>query len=984
MATTVVTAKFVADTSNFNDKLKDANDQLGGMGDRMGGLQEKLGGFQKSFTETGKKLTLGVTTPLVGLGAASVLAFSSVEKGVAEIGKATGATGKDLEDFGQSFRSVLRQVPEDAIAVGQAMGDLNTRVGATGEELEELTKTALDFARVNNEDVGRSTEVVGKLLNALELDASNAEQVMDKLTFAAQKTGISATTLGQHILDAGPAFEELGFGIDESIALFGAFEQAGARPEEVIGSLNKAINTMAKDAGKLDELERGLIKPAEMFDEFLVQIKEAPDILAATTLASELFGARVGAKVAEDIRAGRFEISDFADEIAGVQGVVSDTAKATQTFDDRMAILKNQTMLAAASFGEILIPVIERVVGIFQGFVQRLNELSPRQRELIVTIAAVAAAVGPVLLVVGKLIGLFLGTIGVIVKVVAIMVKLVAGIKIAIGVIGAIISILKILGMVMIAALGPIGLIIAGVVALIAILVALYKNNETVRRIIDQVWQAIQRIFRAVLDWIVSYLRKSWENLQRATQMAMDFIRKAIEVVWNVIKTLFNLTPIGLVIRHWDTLKNATQTAFRAIQRAVQVFIDFFRRLPKIVFDLLSKVLSFYRELPGRILSALKGAGRALFSVGRDLVQGLLDGAGSLLRNVGNFFVDMLPGWIQGPFKRALGISSPSKVFAGFGRDIIDGLVQGLESGEGLTKEAVRKTIIDKFTETRDQLRQVVKDIEQDMESMARSVSDSIMRVIDFGAAASESGEGGEEVGKSFIERLTDQANRAIEFSERLTTLLDMGLKGAAFDQVYNQSADNGIKIADELIAGGSEAIDETMRLINSAQQAADKVGQQAANNFYGAGLKSAQETQKAFVDHFGPGGPGRARLNSLMDRLARSLDRTSIVTVVTRHVSEGIPGRRFGGPVAAGSPYIVGEAGPELFVPTMSGQIIPNNRMGHRMPTGGVSMGGHGGTVINVNISAPPLTDPAEVGRQAVEAIRKYERRSGPVFVSA
>jgi hypothetical protein len=42
------------------------------------------------------------------------------------------------------------------------------------------------------------------------------------------------------------------------------------------------------------------------------------------------------------------------------------------------------------------------------------------------------------------------------------------------------------------------------------------------------------------------------------------------------------------------------------------------------------------------------------------------------------------------------------------------------------------------------------------------------------------------------------------------------------------------------------------------------------------------------------------------------------------------------------------------------------------------------GGTSITVNITAPPLTDPAEIGRQAVEAIRKYERRSGPVFVSA
>jgi len=41
------------------------------------------------------------------------------------------------------------------------------------------------------------------------------------------------------------------------------------------------------------------------------------------------------------------------------------------------------------------------------------------------------------------------------------------------------------------------------------------------------------------------------------------------------------------------------------------------------------------------------------------------------------------------------------------------------------------------------------------------------------------------------------------------------------------------------------------------------------------------------------------------------------------------IPMRAAGGPVSGGSPYIVGERGPELFVPGSSGSIVPNGRMG-------------------------------------------------------
>ena len=42
-----------------------------------------------------------------------------------------------------------------------------------------------------------------------------------------------------------------------------------------------------------------------------------------------------------------------------------------------------------------------------------------------------------------------------------------------------------------------------------------------------------------------------------------------------------------------------------------------------------------------------------------------------------------------------------------------------------------------------------------------------------------------------------------------------------------------------------------------------------------------------------------------------------------------GVTGKATGGPVSAGSPYIVGERGPELFMPSGSGTIIPNNQMG-------------------------------------------------------
>jgi phage-related minor tail protein len=85
-----------------------------------------------------------------------------------------------------------------------------------------------------------------------------------------------------------------------------------------------------------------------------------------------------------------------------------------------------------------------------------------------------------------------------------------------------------------------------------------------------------------------------------------------------------------------------------------------------------------------------------------------------------------------------------------------------------------------------------------------------------------------------------------------------------------------------------------------------------------------------------------------------------------------GLGKRAAGGPVSAGKPYMVGEKGPELFVPGSSGGIVPNHKMG-----------GGGGVNVTVNIDARNATDPAAllsaaqlVRRQLKSDMATYTRR--------
>ena len=91
---------------------------------------------------------------------------------------------------------------------------------------------------------------------------------------------------------------------------------------------------------------------------------------------------------------------------------------------------------------------------------------------------------------------------------------------------------------------------------------------------------------------------------------------------------------------------------------------------------------------------------------------------------------------------------------------------------------------------------------------------------------------------------------------------------------------------------------------------------------------------------------------------------------VITAEGIAAVRGRRAaGGPVSGGSTYLVGEKGPELFTPSGSGVVIPNNKLG------GGSSRASGGSTTNITINTV-TGNPAEIERVVVDALARAKRR--------
>jgi hypothetical protein len=85
------------------------------------------------------------------------------------------------------------------------------------------------------------------------------------------------------------------------------------------------------------------------------------------------------------------------------------------------------------------------------------------------------------------------------------------------------------------------------------------------------------------------------------------------------------------------------------------------------------------------------------------------------------------------------------------------------------------------------------------------------------------------------------------------------------------------------------------------------------------------------------------------------------------------LPGRAKGGPVSSGQTYMVGERGPELFVPGTGGSVVNNNDL--RSAMGGGSSGGKA-PVLNMSFQSTNINGVEYVSRDQLESAMATTRR--------
>jgi hypothetical protein len=298
--------------------------------------------------------------------------------------------------------------------------------------------------------------------------------------------------------------------------------------------------------------------------------------------------------------------------------------------------------------------------------------------------------------------------------------------------------------------------------------------------------------------------------------------------------------------------------------------------------------------------------------------------------------------------------------------------------------DSIRKNISDALTTAADALEKA----QDEATSWAASMATTLAGAFDISGVFTQSLD---ENGQVVVSKWTEGVDKAFAQFEWYTNVLAAVKSSGGNDALMQFLVSQGIEQGG---AQGQAMLDSGLipyfnQKLEAVKALSETTAQAMVPAFLQSGIDSAQKTYDGLKAAIGKGGPVFNAIQKLMDNLAASMDRTATVTVTTinRVVTElvnatKLPGRANGGPVAANTAYLVGERGPEVFMPSASGQIVPNVDLGMSVNRSG-AMAGSNGNTYNINVNTG-VGDPRQIGQQVVEYIKRFEASSGPVFASA
>ena len=371
------------------------------------------------FIATGEKITsagqavMPASVAVMGLGTAAVKTAADFDSAMSQVAAVSGATGDDFDALRDKAREMGAKTKFSASEAAEAMNYMAMAGWKTGDMLDGI-EGIMNLAAASGEDLATTSDIVTDALTAFGLSAADSGHFADILAAASSNANTNVAMMGETFKYCAPIAGAMGYTAEDVAEAIGLMANSGIKSTQA----GTALRTM------MTKLQGELELSGSAFGEVTVQtanadgsMRELGDILGdlrvyfsqmteseAAATAETLVGKNAMSGFLAVMQAAPGDIEKLNSAIANCDGTAEDMAATMQdNLTGQLTILKSQLEELAISFGDMLMPVIRKVVTAVQRFVDKLNNMDEGTRETILQIGLLVAALGPVLLIIGKL-----------------------------------------------------------------------------------------------------------------------------------------------------------------------------------------------------------------------------------------------------------------------------------------------------------------------------------------------------------------------------------------------------------------------------------------------------------------------------------------------------------------------------------------------------------------------------------------------------
>lgn len=272
------------------------------------------------------------------------------------------------------------------------------------------------LAAASGEDLALTSDIVTDALTAFGMEAKQAGEFADLLASASSNSNTNVAMLGESFKYVAPLFGAMGYSAEDAALALGLMANAGIKGSQAGTSLRAAITNLANPTKNMKEAMDKLgisITDAngEMlpFKDVMDQLREKFAGLTEeqqAQYAATIFGKEAMSGMLAIINASEEDYNKLIEATRNYNGAAKEMADIMQdNLQGQITMLKSQLEGVGIQLAEILIPIVSKMVDKISEWVDKFASLDDETQETIVKMAALAAAIGPVLLLGGKLAG---------------------------------------------------------------------------------------------------------------------------------------------------------------------------------------------------------------------------------------------------------------------------------------------------------------------------------------------------------------------------------------------------------------------------------------------------------------------------------------------------------------------------------------------------------------------------------------------------